>query len=220
MIVECGPVDNRLTTEIKVPTGKKVAVLLSSGADTAILLYLICLSLIEEGRDPNEEIHYIFTIPKADGAALHSPAIVEWINNKLNLSLPPPIVEGPENLEEIHHGEQVMESAAHLFNKYQFTYLFGGDQKAVPEPYKMPGVYPVRPIGPEHNPWPDFLSLPFNHMDKSHTIDLHFIFGTQRLLEISHSCTQQPSGRCGECYHCNERAWAFERLGKTDPGNN
>lgn len=220
MIVECGPVDNKLTTEIKVPENKTVAVMLSSGADSAILLYLICVSLLQEGRDPNKEIHYIFTIPKEDGAALHSPAIVEWINGKLNLSLPSPIIEGPPNLDDIDHGEKVMQSVVHLLEKYNFTYLFGADQRSVPEPYQMPGVYPHRPIDPDNNPWPDFLSLPFNHMDKSHTIDLHFLFNTERLLELSHSCTALQVGRCGECYHCNERQWAFDRLDKKDPGKN
>ncbi len=216
-IQECGPLDNLKSVEISFPQNKNVAIMLSSGADSAVLLYLICLALIQNKRIPEKEICGILTIPKVDGAEEHAGKIVNWINQKLNLKLPEPIFDGPPDFKEIGHREVILKSMLYLGPKYNLNYAFIGDQQAVPEPYKMPGVYPLRV---KENTVPEYLAMPFLHLDKSHTIDLHYRLNTAPLLELSHSCTQQRVGRCGLCYHCNERQWAFERLGKIDPGQN
>lgn len=50
---------------------------------------------------------------------------------------------------------------------------------------------------------------------------LKFIFdnGQEELL-LTHTCIEQKTGRCGQCFQCNERRWAFSQLAKTDPGVN
>lgn len=220
MEITCGPEDNRQTFELTVPENRRLTIMLSSGADSAILLYMICVELQRQDRS-TDEIKYIITVPKTDGAEAHSPAIVSAINEMLNINLPEPIIFGAEDVQDLHHSKQIEDSVRAVFKEFDpeitdlFVYL--ADNRAVPEPWKMPGVYPHRA---EKSPWPEYIALPFNDLDKSHTIDLHYIYGTQKLLELSHSCTQQTYGRCGECYHCNERQWAFERLGKIDPGQN
>jgi 7-cyano-7-deazaguanine synthase in queuosine biosynthesis len=194
--------------------------MLSSGADSAILLYLLCLELQNTGRSI-EEIKYIFTVPKTDGAELHSAKVVDWINERLKINLPQPTIFGAKNVHRLHHSMQVSDSIAAIYDEYNpertDLFLFLADQRSVPKPWIIEGVYPFRV---EDNPYPEFIGLPFNDLDKSHTIDLHFMFDTQPLLKLSHSCTQKESGRCNLCYHCLERQWAFERLEKTDPGVN
>jgi 7-cyano-7-deazaguanine synthase in queuosine biosynthesis len=220
MIVESGPSDNKQKFEIVIPENKRIGIMLSSGADSAILLYLLCLELLNSGRSI-EEIKYIFTIPKTDGAELHSAKIVDWINKRLKINLPQPTIFGAKNVHRLHHSKQVGDSITAIYDEYNpertDLFLFLADQRAVPKPWIIDEVYPFRVA---ENPYPEFIGLPFNELDKSHTIDLHFIFDTQPLLELSHSCTQKDSGRCYNCYHCFERIWAFERLGKTDPGDN
>lgn len=34
------------------------------------------------------------------------------------------------------------------------------------------------------------------------------------LLRLTHSCTSLPRGRCGYCFQCKEKEWAFSQLGK------
>ena len=85
MIFVCGPQDNEKTVDLQIPLEKRIGFMLSSGADSAILLYMICKSLMAEGRSPAKELKYIFTIPKVDGAEDHSTQIVDWINKNLNL---------------------------------------------------------------------------------------------------------------------------------------
>lgn len=217
MQVICGPHDNERQVEINYPKNKNIGIMLSSGADSAVLLYMLCLSIIERQETPEDVIKAIFTIPKVDGAEEHSAKIVSWINQKLNLKLPSPIVDGPENLDTMLHSEVLAKSMMMFGPKYNINFGFVGDQQAVPEPFHIEGLYPQRY---SENPYPQYLSLPFLHLDKSHTIDLHFRLGTTGLLVLSHSCTQRKAGRCGRCYHCNERSWAFQRLEKTDPGTN
>jgi 7-cyano-7-deazaguanine synthase in queuosine biosynthesis len=221
MIVESGPSDNKQKFEITIPKNKRIGVMLSSGADSAILLYLLCVELMKNSGRSISEITYIFTVPKTDGAELHSANIVNWINETLGIRLPQPTIFGAENVQSLHHSMQVHDSITAIYDKYNpertDLFIFLADQKAVPKPWIIDGVYPFRV---EENPYPDFIGLPFNDLDKSHTIDLHHMFKTEPLLVISHSCTQKDSGRCGKCYHCLERQWAFDRLGKTDPGVN
>lgn len=220
MEVICGPKNDRQTVVLNVPENKHLAIMLSSGADSAILLYMICKELIANGRS-TDEIKYIFTVPKTDGAEAHSPGVVAAINDMLNINLPSPTIFGAEDVQTLHHSNQILESIRAVFNKYdperKDLFLYLADNKAVSELVLTPEEQPFRA---SENPYPELLGLPFNDLLKSHTIDLHFIYGTERLLELSHSCTQQTYGRCGKCYHCRERQWAFDKLDKTDPGQN
>ena len=220
MEVTCGPEGNRQTFTLTIPEGRRLAIMLSSGADSAILLYMICKFLLDNGRSV-DEIKYIFTVPKTDGAEAHSPNIVSAINDMLDINLPMPTIFGAEDVQTLHHSNQILESIRAVFNKYdperKDLFLYLADNKAIAELVLSPEEEPYRVA---QNPYPEFLGLPFNDLLKSHTIDLHFMHGTERLLELSHSCTQQTYGRCGKCYHCRERQWAFDQLGKTDPGQN
>ena len=50
MEITCGPEDNRQTFELTVPENRRLTIMLSSGADSAILLYMICVELQRQGR--------------------------------------------------------------------------------------------------------------------------------------------------------------------------
>lgn len=53
------------------------------------------------------------------------------------------------------------------------------------------------------------IELPFRGLLKSHTVDLHYQFNTTHLLYQSHSCTENGTMHCGECYCCWERVRGF-----------
>jgi hypothetical protein len=223
MIITCGKEGSQDSFELTIPENRSIGIMLSSGADSAILLYLLCLELIQTGRSI-EEIKYIVTIPKTDGAELHSAAIVNWINNNLNINLPQPIIFGAENVQDLPHWVQISDSVRAVFDKYdpefKDLFIFLADQRPVPQPWPFDPTYATNPFRVPESPYPEIISLPFNHLYKTHTIDLHFMFNTEPLLELSHSCTTNTVGRCNVCYHCNERKWAFDQLGKIDPGTN
>ena len=206
----CGPEDKKLEISIDLPDGQGKNILFGSsgGADSAILLYI----LAKMNRDQNTNHNIIpFTVPRPDGGANYSPAIIEWINNKLGTNIPAPFIYGDG---EVHHSKVVKVAIAALMKTGKYDKLYISENK-IPDEYIGDNMTPVR--APANN-YPDII-MPFWHLTKAYTIDLYFIEGIPELLELSHSCTEKTVGRCGVCFQCIERKWAFTKLNKTDPGN-
>lgn len=199
--------DNVREVDVSIPNNvKKIAMLLSGGADSAILLYI----LAQEAKDRNIEI-MTFTVPRPDGAILYSPGIVDFINATLGTSIPYPIEVGKP---DVHHSMQTRSGHMEIFQKYDVDYVFYGSQSIPNELQGLELVYPRRPTS---RTYPKTI-CPFFDLTKEHTLDLYYKLGVPDLLKLSHSCTETQVGRCGACYNCIERAWAFTKLCQTDPG--
>ncbi len=196
--------------DIKLPEGKnKIGVMLSGGADSAILLYLLCL---ERKMDQSTQELIPFTVPRPDGAWNYVQPIVNWIKESLQIDLPNPIQVGDPTL---HHSMQGRSGEKEAREKYGIEHIFYGSQ-AHPDRslIELPGEYPNRPASVEL----PGTTCPFALVDKRHTLSLYDTFAVWPLLELTHSCTAQTQGRCGQCYNCKEREWALADLGFTDPG--
>jgi PP-loop family/Queuosine biosynthesis protein QueC len=202
----CGPNKSVIDFEFPEGTNKKIIVAVSGGADSAILLYI----LAKMNRDLNLNHRLIpFTTPRPDGGIKYSPAIVQWINNKLQVDIPAPMIAGDGNLP---HNVVMFVITKDLMDSGDYDYLFTGGNK-VP-PIKINALPPVR--ASKSNP--NGCSIPFWGVTKEATIDLYYQENVPELLELSHSCTEKVIGRCGKCFNCVEREWGFAQLGKTDPG--
>jgi len=207
MIVITGPADDKREVKIELPADKKrIGVMLSGGADSAILLYLLALER-KLGQTDHELIP--FTVARPDGAWNYVKPIVDKINSMLGISLPDPIQVGDPTL---HHSQQGRSGEREARNSYGIEHCFYGSQQHPPVP--MPGEYPARPDRVEL----PGTTIPFALVDKRHTLGLYEAFDVWPLIELTHSCTALTEGRCGECYNCKERAWALTELGITDPG--
>ena len=199
--------------DIKLPKGKqRIGVMLSGGADSAVLLYLLCL---ERRMDRSTQEIVPFTVARPDGAWDYVKPIVEWVRNKLDLTieqLPDPIKVGDPT---VHHSQQGRTGEYEARTKYNIEHIFYGSQ-AHPDRalIELPGEYPSRPASVEL----PGTTCPFALVDKRHTLSLYDIFDVWPLIELTHSCTAQTQGRCGECYNCKERGWALSQLEFTDPG--
>ncbi len=208
MIVIVGPDNDKRQVEIALPADKKrIGVMLSGGADSAILLYILALEKKMSGSD-HELIP--FTVARPDGAWNYVKPIVDKVNEILDIELPAPIQVGDPTL---HHSQQGRSGEREARATYNIEHCFYGSQ-AHP-PVQMPGEYPARP---DKVDLPG-TTIPFALVDKRHTLDLYNVFDVWPLIELTHSCTAQTEGRCGECYNCTERAWAFTELGFQDPGS-
>jgi hypothetical protein len=207
MIVLAGPANDKRKIEIALPENKKrIGVMLSGGADSAILLYILALEQKLSGTD-HELIP--FTVARPDGAWNYVTPIVDKVNEILGIELPAPIQVGDPTL---HHSQQGRSGELEARGKYQIDHFYYGSQQH--PPVQMPGEYPARPTKVEL----PGTTIPFALVDKRHTLDLYNVFDVWPLIELTHSCTAQTEGRCGACYNCTERAWAFTELGFTDPG--
>lgn len=188
---------------ITTATDKKYGILLSGGIDSAILLYL----LIKE--NPKIDIQP-FTIDKIDGAALYANPVIDHFNKKFNLNIPKTIFVGNPT---VHHRMQSTTAVVDILNNYSVDYLFIGINKNPPELNNLPSA-PKRDTRSSHKK----IIFPFVDLYKDQI--LQFVFDNEQteLIDITHSCTEQKEGRCGLCWQCTERQWAFDKLKKTDTG--
>ena len=190
---------------------KKYGIMLSGGLDSAVLMYLI----LKENKNINIQS---FSIPKHDGSHMFVDRILEYFGSQFDIEIPDTILVGDPN---VHHSQQSTQAIKQIFKEYpelDFVYFATNqnpqhnfDYSSYPE-----GSYPNRV---KTSPHPKIL-MPFIEMYKDEILKIVFDNDQIELLKITHSCTEQRTGRCGQCFQCNERAWAFRQLDNPDPGIN
>jgi 7-cyano-7-deazaguanine synthase in queuosine biosynthesis len=95
--------------------------------------------------------------------------------------------------------------------KYAIDHLFFGSNRN--PPITITGNNPVR-ISPTNNS----ILCPFFDLYKTDIVQFAIDCNAQELFNITHTCTEQQQGRCNNCWQCQERAWAFNKLNLTDTG--
>ena len=190
---------------------KKYGIMLSGGLDSAVLLYLI----LKE----NKNISILpFSIPKHDGSHVFVNGILEYFEERFNIKIPSTILVGDP---DVHHSQQSTTAIKQIFKDYpyiDFIYFATNQNPTHDFNYDQypNGSYPDRVKTSLH---PKIL-MPFIEMYKDEILKTVFDNDQEELLLLTHSCTEQKTGRCGQCFQCNERAWAFRQLDKIDPGVN
>jgi 7-cyano-7-deazaguanine synthase in queuosine biosynthesis len=196
---------------INLDTQFKYGIMLSGGLDSAVLLYLI----LKE----NKNISILpFSIPKHDGSHVFVPRILKYFETQFDIKIPDTILIGNPDL---HHSQQSTVAIKQIFIEYpelDFIYFATNQNPTHNFDYnRYPnGSYPDRV---KTSPHPKIL-MPFIKMYKDEILKTVFDNDQEELLLLTHSCTEQKTGRCGQCFQCNERAWAFRQLDKNDPGVN
>ena len=194
---------DKSVVSIDIDTNKTYGLMLSGGLDSAVLLYLII------NQSPKIKIQP-FTIPKSDGAMLYVNDIIDHFNKKFNLSIPYTIEVGDPT---VHHTEQSKTAVIDIFKNHQIDTIFIAINQNPPELNLLPGA-------PKRRRYSDNPKIVFPFVDllKHHILDFVYEYNQEDLIDITHSCTEQTVGRCGLCWQCTERQWAFSKLGKTDTG--
>ncbi len=190
---------------------KKYGIMLSGGLDSAILLYLI----LKENKNISIQP---FSIPKHDGSHMFVSGILEYFNIQFDIKIPDTVLIGDPNT---HHSQQSTTAIKQIFVEYpeiDFIYFATNQNPTYDFDYDQypEGSYPDRV---KESPHPKIL-MPFIKMYKDEILKIVFDNDQGELLKLTHSCTEQKTGRCGRCFQCNERSWAFRRLNKLDIGIN
>jgi 7-cyano-7-deazaguanine synthase in queuosine biosynthesis len=189
----------------------KYGIMLSGGLDSAILLYLIL-------KENKNIVIQPFTIPKHDGSHRYVNSIVEYLKIQFDIFIPSTILIGDP---EVHHTKQSTVAVKEIFKNYPLIdfLFFATNQNPIVNfdysVYKL-GGFPNRVKKSSH---PKIL-MPFIEMYKDQILKAVFDNNQEKLLLLTHSCTEQKTGRCGQCFQCNERTWAFCQLDRIDPGIN
>lgn len=189
--------------KIEVDLTLKYGILLSGGLDSAVLLYLLIKNYPTITIQP-------FTIPKHDGAILYVDPVIEYFNKKFNLSIPSTITVGDPNA---YHRLQSKTATKEIFERYNVDKLFIAINQNPPELSALPGA----PLRDKKSTNPKIL-LPFVDLYKDDILRIMIEENQEDLANITHSCTEQKIGRCGLCWQCTERKWAFSQLGLEDTG--
>lgn len=182
--------------KIVLDSKKHYGFMLSGGLDSAVLLSLI----LKHNQDVTLTL---FTIPKKDGASKFARTLSEYFN------LNNPILVGNPNLVAQMQGPSAV---SEIRNKHTYIdHLLFASNKVPPVDFKKPGPYRI--------PTTDtFFIMPFFNMYKNEIIKIAEENNLQELYNLTHSCTDQETGRCTVCWQCQERAWAFKQANVIDTG--
>ena len=202
MQITCGPAHDRRTLTLDLPTTSKIGVLVSGGVDSALLYYLL-LHTKHQTNNPVEITPIV--IHRKEGSKYFARPIVERINQLFDINKKPKQL-GNTMLPE---PEQVASAVRHAFNLLQLETVYLGVISNREE--HLIGFDPI-PIIEHHS-----VQLPFEHLEKSHVIDIYYQLGIEYLLPFTHSCDQHETVACGSCNGCRERIWGFNQIGKQDP---
>jgi len=173
-------------------TEHRIGVFLSGGMDSALLLYLVA--------QQTPSCIQTFTVPKHDGAATYVQPIIDWVTSKTECCIHTPIILGDPDLPH----QRILGDAINRVIRHNLCdYFYIGDNS-----------YPEHelPDGPKRIKMSsEKARYPFFHMTKIDILKLYLKHDIMDLLPLTHTCTEQSLGRCGRCWQCRERAWAFEK---------
>lgn len=219
MILTLGPENLSVDFEFTVPEYdyrnlpvKKVGVMMSGGLDSAALMCIIITELRNTKRLENTELH-AFTVTKTDAASYYSNRVREKIEDFFDVS-----ILHHNNIENTPWGLEIgrvpFETLVRTHVRHRDVLLYGAFNKMAPDNIR-PFDATLKVKYPEHH---KFYQLPFLNLHKPQLVDIYYKLGCEEIMPYAHSCAGGPLGYCMMCYNCQERKWAFDMLGKIDPG--
>jgi len=179
---------------------KSIAVLISGGIDSTLLLYLLAKEIAENKL--NIQLHTV-----SSRIGLVNPErvknIIRYIEQAHSI-----------NISYNHftpHG-WIRDMVSNVFEVYKSDYVFTGCNLVVtdaftPTKYIKNDTPPVRgePLNERH-------LRPFINYNKIKIIELYIQNSLLDLLQMTYSCGASYVEECGECYFCTEKIWAMKKL--------
>jgi len=203
ILVECGPANDRRTTDIWLhPIRKRIGILISGGMDSALLYYFLVKLNVEQGFT-----HSIkpYTILRKDGSPQYAQDIIDYVHDLFEIPRIVTQVVGDPTLSE---PMQVESGARDVLSSISNVVYLGliEELSAFTIGWRDPIKWKEK----------DNRRYPLKDLNKSHIVDLIVQFKQEKLFELTHSCNMP--GKCYNCNGCNERSWGFEQMGYADPG--
>lgn len=207
-----------------VKTYNTIGVFISGGVDSTLLAYL--LNDFKIKIKPDLTIKY-FCVKRPDDSELHAKRIVNYIDEKFGLNTSNINFVGTGNT---HHSAQVRSGMIDALDNYEFDVVLTAITKN-PESLDPPELLPdyeygrfVDPDGSVYNgpkrvkaKNPKVLN-PFWDYTKADTVKIIKDLNLLDIPNITHTCTASKTIKCGKCWQCCERAWAFYKNDFIDTG--
>ena len=215
---------------MQIPRDKKIGVVVSGGLDSSILWHIVYGECLERNQECIP-----FTVPKVDGALTYATRMLEWSCDYYGTKQLHPWVINSDgvdwNREQDYQGEEVQQQLLGgmkevIVNGYADV-LFNGVNEYPPNykslcSYHTPGPRLLaRDSDYKHEGTPikEIYLQPFADITKDQIVLLAKELSVLADLSyLSHSCVELIRGRCGECFWCKEREWAYEQAEEIDYG--
>lgn len=188
---------------IKFQNKNRIGFFISGGFDSTVLLLAAC----EIRKKNNLNIEYLgLTVPRSDNSLDHANRVVTWINGKFlsNIDI---ISVGNPNL---HHSVQVRFGCKKA-KDYNYADLYLLADTAIP--IDLENDAPERIRSDE-----DLFYQPWFDKTKDYVVRLAAELDIEEISKITHTCTESKTIRCGKCWQCRERQWAFQQVAIEDFG--
>jgi hypothetical protein len=180
---------------------KKIGLFVSGGLDSGLLIYLVHV-LRDELKTDNQ--FTVYTVSRPNNSLFHTHRILDWVYEKFGIRYNINQV----GTDQVHHTLHVITGLKQAA-KDDIDIFMLGDTKNPVEVENGPNRQVMK--GAKR------LSQPWGELTKDHIVQETIDSGLVDLMLISHSCERPDDGACGECWHCDERAWAFNKCGYIDP---
>lgn len=209
-----------------IPKNKRIGVVISGGFDSTILWHTIYGECLE-----NNQVCIPFTVPKVDGAFTYANRMLEWSCKEYGVKQKHTWKIGNvdwyrDQGTDPFQGEEVMNQLRlgikEILEEDYVDIVFVGTNPYPPNYETLCSYHTPAPRNETNNtPWQDIVKQPFQDlgMTKEQLVLLAREYKIlKQVSEITHSCVENIRGRCGECFWCKEREWAFGEVGEVDYG--
>lgn len=207
-----GPEHLSTSLNFSIPETSAVGIFMSAGLDSTSLLCLILEELKSTNRI-NSVTVMAFTVYKHTMEPVYAERMIGLISKHYGVNIVH--VNNLENTEPFL-SSGTMNPPDHtkwIYEKYGTDIsLYMSVNNMPPESIKKFN----RQLGFVYEEPSDHYR-PFLNLYKPQMINIMYRLGVEFLIPYTHSCSQQPIGRCDACYSCDERAWGFEQLGLPNP---
>lgn len=178
---------------------EKINILFSGGADSTILLYLLCKEKQEKNLDIPIVCHVMLVKPK------HIDEIISYISEKFS-----------EKIDVVFwKNKMFIRMLVDSIQKIYGGVVFSGCNKVLTEEF-TPTFYIPNDTPPVRGPALNEKHIrPFIDIDKSEIVRIYIDNNEMGLFNKTISCGaygEQNGSRCGgNCYFCLERDWALKQ---------
>lgn len=202
----------------------RVAVVVSGGFDSAVLWHMI--NKLYKGTGATVKP---YTVPKVDGSIRHANMMLEAYSKQNEIKrIHTTRVGIVDQTNRYPDGATLLEQLISGLREILYADVPLADvvyTGASPFPQHLVEKFKLIRAPRDRNftrgtEWEDVCKQPFDALTKEQIVKIAIDEGIiDSIKEVTHSCVKQDRGRCGECFWCQEREWAFSYNAQIDGTN-
>lgn len=219
---------NNTTVDIPIEGHSNIGIRLSGGADSAILLSLICESIVRLGvQDECKVIPITIHWDQKPFNLFYSGGVLDLVRELYpSVNIIEPRVGNCKEFADYSTAQRELERS--IYQSGLITVSFSGVTENPPEDsIDWDGVWHMRDTRRDPGDSPDHIThadglekyYPFIHINKRGVADMYDMLGLlDSLYPLTWSCegykdmNEYFTKQCGKCWWCKERIWGFGKI--------